>query len=77
MVRLLLQKHKLVKKAIPNIVKAIKTVVSLSKNEDFKGKCFNLVKVSFKTDELILFQLSLKTFSSSVVFTVSGYLGER
>ncbi|KAJ7365443.1 hypothetical protein OS493_005550 [Desmophyllum pertusum] len=32
----LLQKHKLVKKAIPNIVNAIKTVVSLSKNEDFK-----------------------------------------
>ena len=41
------QKQKLVEKAIPNIADAIKTVVSLSKNEDFKIKCFNLTKVSF------------------------------
>ena len=41
------QKQKLVEKAIPNIADAIKTVVSLSKNEGFKIKCFNLTKVSF------------------------------
>ncbi|KAL9955060.1 hypothetical protein ACROYT_G042664 [Oculina patagonica] len=39
------KKHRLVEKAIPNIANAIKTVVSLSKNDNFKGKCFNLVKV--------------------------------
>ncbi|XP_066025551.1 uncharacterized protein [Pocillopora verrucosa] len=39
------QKHKLVDKAIPNIANAIRTVVDVSENEDFKANCFNLLKV--------------------------------
>ena len=42
------QKHGLVKKAIPNIASAIKTVASLSKNENFKAECFTLVKVGLQ-----------------------------
>nr|XP_058965401.1 uncharacterized protein LOC131792057 [Pocillopora verrucosa] len=38
-------KHKLVDKAIPNIANAIRTVVDVSENEDFKANCFNLLKV--------------------------------
>ena len=41
------QRRKSVEKAIPNIADAVKTVVSLSKNEDFKKKCFELIKVGF------------------------------
>lgn len=40
------QKQKYVEKAIPSIADSIKTVVSLSKNEEFKTKCFRLLKVS-------------------------------
>lgn len=42
------QKHLSVRKAIPNIASAIKTVVSLSNNENFKAECFTLVKVSLQ-----------------------------
>lgn len=40
------QKQKYVEKAIPSIADSIKTVVSLSKNEEFKTKCFRLLEVS-------------------------------
>lgn len=42
------QKHGLVRKAIPNIASAIKTVVSLSNNENFKAECLKLVKVGWQ-----------------------------
>lgn len=41
------QRRKSVEKAIPNIADAIKTVVSLSKNENFKKKSFELIKVGY------------------------------